>query len=65
MRLLAQLTLCGLLAVACSESAEPDAGALEPLPTAEQARIEAAAEIGPENADEEFERLKREIEADS
>ena len=54
--------LCIGLATACGESAEPESGAgLDPLPTMEQARSEAAAEIGPENADEEFERLKREL----
>lgn len=61
----ARLALLGvLLAPACGESSGAEAGELEPLPTLEQERAAAAAEISIENADEELERLKRELEAD-
>ena len=66
MKHLTPALLCVFLVPACGESSEPapTSSGLEPLPTMEQARSEAAAEISSENADAEFERLKREIEAD-
>ncbi len=65
MRALAPTLLCVFGAAACGESSGPTSEAdLDPLPTIEQARTEAAAEISAETADEEFERLKRELEAE-
>lgn len=68
----ALLALLASLGCACSKKGE-EAGAPAPapsaldeleVPSAEQAEREAAQRIDASNADEEFEKLKREIDAD-
>lgn len=68
----ALLTLLASLGCACSKKGEevsapaPAPAALDELevPSAEQAERDAAQSIDASNADEEFEKLKREIDAD-